>query len=72
MLSDDLMRYVALYRRLGRSFDEQSRTLHLYARHAEAHGDQHTLVSRFRDCVQRLRRRYARANMIPTCTDQNS
>jgi len=49
MLSDDLMRYVALYRRLGRSFDEQSRTLHLYARHAEAHGDQHTLVSRFRD-----------------------
>jgi integrase/recombinase XerD len=49
MLSDDVMRYVALYRRLGLSFDEQSRTLHLYARYAEAHGDRHTLVSRLRD-----------------------
>jgi integrase/recombinase XerD len=49
MLSDDVTRYVALYRRLGLSFDEQSRTLHLYARYAEAHGDRHILVSRLRD-----------------------
>lgn len=49
MLSDDVARYVALYRRLGLSFDEQSRTLHLFARYAEAQGDQHILVSRIQD-----------------------
>jgi hypothetical protein len=46
MLSDDVMHYVAMYRRLGLSFDVQSRTLNLYARYAEAHGDRYTLVER--------------------------
>lgn len=49
MLSNDVTRYVALYRTLGLSFREQSRTLHLYSSYAEAHGDQFTLVSRIHD-----------------------
>ncbi|NJM83411.1 MAG: tyrosine-type recombinase/integrase [Tabrizicola sp.] len=49
MLSDDVTRYVALYRRLGRSFAEQSRTLHLYARFAEAQGDSHVRIARIHD-----------------------
>ena len=53
MLSDDVARYVALYRRLGRNFAEQSRTLHLYARYAEARGDQFTSGSRIHDWCAR-------------------
>lgn len=49
MLSEDVTRYVALYRRLGRSFSEQSRTLHLYARYAEAQGDSHIRIVRLHD-----------------------
>jgi integrase/recombinase XerD len=49
MLSDDVARYVALYRKLGLRFDEQSRTLHHYASYAEAHGDRYTLTSRIHD-----------------------
>ncbi len=49
MLSDDVARYVAIYRRLGRSFAEQSRTLHLYVRYAEAQGDSHVRVARIHD-----------------------
>lgn len=49
MLSEDVTRYVALYRRLGRSFSEQSRTLHLYARYAEAQGDSHIRIVRIHD-----------------------
>ena len=45
MLIDDVTRYVALYRRLGRSFAEQSRTLHLFARFAAARGDSHVRVA---------------------------
>jgi integrase/recombinase XerD len=46
MLSDDVMRYVAMYRRLGLRFDVQSRILNLYAGYAKAHGDRYTLVER--------------------------
>lgn len=49
MLSNNVARYVALHRRLGLKFDEHSRTLNLYARYAEAHGDRYTLVSRIHD-----------------------
>ena len=49
MLNEDVTRYVTLYRRLGLKFDEQSRTLHLYARYAEAQGDQFTRVARIHD-----------------------
>jgi integrase len=49
MLSEDVTRYVALYRRLGLNFSEQSRTLNLYTRYAEAHEDRYTLVSRIHD-----------------------
>lgn len=49
MLIDDVTRYVALYRRLGRNFAEQSRTLHLYVRYAEGHGDRLVRVDRIRD-----------------------
>lgn len=49
MLSNDVTRYVAVYQALGLSFSEQSRTLHLYARYAEAYADRFTLVSRIRD-----------------------
>lgn len=45
MLIEDVTRYVALYRRLGRSFAEQSRTLHLFARFAAARGDSHVRVA---------------------------
>lgn len=49
MLSNDVARYVALNRRLGLKFDEQSRTLNLYLHFAETHGDRHTLISRIHD-----------------------
>ena len=49
MLSDDLARYVALYRKLGLCFNEQSRILHHYVRYAEAQGDRHTLILRIHD-----------------------
>ena len=49
MLSNDVTRYVAVYQALGLNFSEQSRTLHLYARYAEAYDDRFTLVSRIRD-----------------------
>ena len=49
MLSEDATRYVALYRRLGLNFSEQSRTLRLFADYAEAHGDRHTRISRVHD-----------------------
>jgi integrase/recombinase XerD len=49
MLSNDVTRYVAVYQALGLNFSEQSRTLHLYARYAEAYDDPFTLVSRIRD-----------------------
>jgi len=45
MLIDDVIRYIDLYRRLGRDFAEQSRTLHLFARFAEARGDSHVRVA---------------------------
>jgi integrase/recombinase XerD len=46
MLSRHVARYVALSRRLGLQFDEQERTLELYASYAEVHGDRYTLVKR--------------------------
>ena len=49
MLIEDVTRYVALYRRLGRSFAEQSRTLHLYALYAGAQGDSHVRIARIHD-----------------------
>lgn len=49
MLIDNVIRYVALHRRLGLTFDEQSRTLTLYARYAEARGDRYTSVARIHD-----------------------
>lgn len=49
MLSDDVARYVAIYQRLGRIFAEQSRTLHLYVRYAEAQGDSHVRLARIHD-----------------------
>ena len=49
MLIDDVTRYVALYQRLGRSFAEQSRTLHLFARFAAARGDNHVRVASVHD-----------------------
>jgi len=49
MLSKDVARYIALHRRLGRRFDEQKRTLELYASFAEKHGDRYTLVSRIHE-----------------------
>ena len=49
MLSNDVTRYAAVYQALGFSFSEQSRTLHLYARYAEAYADRFMLVSRIHD-----------------------
>ena len=49
MLSNHVARYVALHRRLGLQFNEQKRSLELYARYAEARGDLYTLTSRIRD-----------------------
>jgi len=49
MLSDDVRRYVALQRGLGRKFDEQSRILLQFVAYAEAHGDQHTRTDRIYD-----------------------
>ena len=61
MLSNDVTRYVAVYQALGLNFSEQSRTLHLYARYAEAYDDRFTLVSRIHDwCAQPHRRQSER------------
>lgn len=49
MLSDNVARYVALYRSLGLKFNEQCRILLLFAAHAEAHGDQYTRTDRIYD-----------------------
>lgn len=49
MLNTDVARYVALHRRLGLKFNEQSRILNLYARYAESHGDRYTLINRIHD-----------------------
>ncbi len=49
MLSSHVARYVALHRRLGLRFDQQARTLELYARYAEAREDRYTLVNRIHD-----------------------
>lgn len=49
MLSEDVRRYVALQRGLGRKFDEQSTMLLQFAAYAEAHGDQHTRNDRIYD-----------------------
>ncbi len=46
MLSEDVARYVALHRGLGRKFDEQSRTLLQFAAYAEAHDDRHMRTER--------------------------
>jgi integrase/recombinase XerC len=65
MLIDDVTRYVALYRRLGRSFAEQSRTLHLFARFAAARGDSHVRVA----CVHDWCTTASSPNRARTCYD---
>lgn len=49
MLSDDVARFVAVKRRVGRKFGEQAQMLNQYARYAEAQGDRWTLVSRIHE-----------------------
>jgi integrase len=49
MLNNHVARYVEFHRGLGLRFDEQKRSLELYARYAEARGDLYTLTSRIRD-----------------------
>jgi integrase/recombinase XerD len=49
MLSSHVARYVAFHRGLGLQFNEQKRTLELYAAFAERHGDRHTRVSRIEE-----------------------
>ncbi|MCW0002373.1 tyrosine-type recombinase/integrase [Pararhizobium sp. YC-54] len=49
MLSEEISRYVALHRNLGRKFAEQDRMLQLFAKYAEAFGDQHVVVNRLYD-----------------------
>jgi integrase len=49
MLNDQISRYVALHRSLGRKFSEQSRMLQLFAEHAGGFGDQHVDVERLYD-----------------------
>jgi integrase/recombinase XerD len=49
MLSDQISRYVALHRDLGHKFAEQDRILQLFAKYAEAFGDQHVTVHRLYD-----------------------
>ena len=65
MLIEDVTRYVALYRRLGRSFAEQSRTLHLFARFAAARGDSHVRVA----CVHDWCATASSPNRARTCYD---
>lgn len=65
MLIDDVTRYVALYRRLGRRFAEQSRTLHLFARFAAARGDSHIRVA----CVHDWCATPSSPNRARTCYD---
>jgi integrase/recombinase XerD len=49
MLRDDILRYVASHRALGRKFSEQSRMLLLFATYAESFGDEHVKVERIYD-----------------------
>lgn len=49
MLKDQIARYVALHRSFGRKFDEQERTLDLFASYASGFGDRHTNVERIYD-----------------------
>ncbi|NPD66289.1 tyrosine-type recombinase/integrase (plasmid) [Lichenicola cladoniae] len=49
MLSDQISRYVALHRNLGRKFADQERMLQLFAKYAEAFGDQHVVAIRLYD-----------------------
>lgn len=49
MLSDQISRYVALHRNLGRKFSEQDRMLQLFAKYADTFGDQHVVVNRLYD-----------------------
>ena len=49
MLNDQISRYVALHRNLGRKFEEQDRILQLFANYAQAFGDQHVNVSQLYD-----------------------
>jgi len=49
MLSSHVARYVALHRGIGLRFNEQKRTLELYAAYAEAHGDRHTRIRRIEE-----------------------
>jgi len=49
MLSDQISRYVALHRNLGRKFVEQDRTLQLFAKYSEAFDEQHVMVDRLYD-----------------------
>lgn len=65
MLIDDVTRYVAIYRRLGRSFAEQSRTLHLFARFATARGDSHVRLA----CVHDWCATASSSNRARTCYD---
>ncbi len=49
MLSSQFARYVAFHRGIGLRFNEQKRTLELYAAYAEAHGDRHTRIRRIEE-----------------------
>jgi integrase len=49
MLSDEVGRYVALYRSLGLKFDNEERILRCFATYAEAYGDLHTRTDRIFD-----------------------
>jgi integrase/recombinase XerD len=49
MLSGQISRYIALHRNLGYKFAEQDRILQLFAKYAEAFGDQHVTVNRLYD-----------------------
>lgn len=49
MLTGDVTRFVAINRSLGLAFDEQQRTLRLYAAFAEERGDRYTSISRPRE-----------------------
>jgi integrase/recombinase XerD len=46
MLSDQISRYLALHRNLGRKFTEQDRILRSFAKYTEAFGDQYVTVNR--------------------------
>jgi len=63
MLSDEVGRYVALYRSLGLKFDNEERILRCFATYAEAYGDQHTRTDRIFDWCRS-------AYQAPACLDQ--